>query len=338
MFPSPISVDLRRMAGKREKHRDRLNQLTDSFIYSEILPIISFKYVVCCSILSSKWRFLWTKMPRLNFSSHDFQNLQPHKIEEIIDGVLHLHSASTLEIFQVEAFLDDYNSACVCKWIEFAALKGVKNITLCNLVNMNTPGRKRRMEVPSSLFACNTLIKLEMVDLAFPKIPTNVEGFHYLKTCYLSHILGLNDEALQQLLGLCPLVENLGFEYCGQLRNLIISTPNLRYLSIEYCLKVKSLKTECPQLREIKLANSIFREDHPWSEFKLLECFSAVESVKSITLINYGGTYPPPNFNFTVLGCFLHLEELTIHGECFEERFMEEEEEPEDVTFPNLKK
>ncbi|KAJ0462859.1 putative F-box-like domain superfamily protein [Helianthus annuus] len=64
---------------------DRLSSLPDGLIH-KILYFISIKHAIQTSVLSSRWRFLWTSMPFLNFSRDDFSKLP--KFSKFVTHVL----------------------------------------------------------------------------------------------------------------------------------------------------------------------------------------------------------------------------------------------------------
>lgn len=64
-------MNCRRDRMRKNGERDRLSSLPDELIY-KILSFISLKNVVELSVLSSRWRYMWTSMPYLDFSRDDF--------------------------------------------------------------------------------------------------------------------------------------------------------------------------------------------------------------------------------------------------------------------------
>ncbi|KAM0059691.1 putative F-box domain, leucine-rich repeat domain superfamily, F-box-like domain superfamily [Helianthus debilis subsp. tardiflorus] len=64
---------------------DRLSGLPDELIH-KILSFIGIKQAIQTSVLSSRWRFIWTSMPYLNFSRDDFHRL--HNFSEFVTHVL----------------------------------------------------------------------------------------------------------------------------------------------------------------------------------------------------------------------------------------------------------
>ncbi|KAJ0427749.1 putative F-box domain-containing protein [Helianthus annuus] len=53
---------------------DRLSSLPDDLIH-KILSFVSIKQAVETSVLSPRWKYIWTSMPYLNFSNQDFWTL-----------------------------------------------------------------------------------------------------------------------------------------------------------------------------------------------------------------------------------------------------------------------
>ncbi|KAJ0785496.1 putative F-box-like domain superfamily protein [Helianthus annuus] len=65
---------------------DRLSVLLDDLIL-KILSFIGLKDAIQTSVLSSRWRFMWTSVPHLSFSSDDFSTM-----DNFSDSVTHVLS------------------------------------------------------------------------------------------------------------------------------------------------------------------------------------------------------------------------------------------------------
>ncbi|KAJ0914852.1 putative F-box domain, leucine-rich repeat domain superfamily, F-box-like domain superfamily [Helianthus annuus] len=64
---------------------DRLSVLPDDRIL-KILSFVGLKDAIRTSVLSPRWRHLWTSIPRLSFSSLDFRTI--HKLSDFVNHVL----------------------------------------------------------------------------------------------------------------------------------------------------------------------------------------------------------------------------------------------------------
>lgn len=190
--------------------RDRLSALSDELLCSHILSKLSLKDAIRCSMLSRRWRCLWTLLPRLNFVLL--------KNTEIIDNILFFHFAE-LESLKI-LFCVSQCEMSWKKWPMCASLKRVKQITL---------KIKPYMNVLPSLFSCDCLTFLKLVGFDLPRLPLNFCGFRDLRTCSLI-LITITGEILEKLIAKCPLLENLTVKECVGRINFKISTANLKYL------------------------------------------------------------------------------------------------------------
>ncbi|KAK8496071.1 hypothetical protein V6N13_124459 [Hibiscus sabdariffa] len=80
--------------GKKAKHDDRINNLSDS-ILSHILSSLPIKDAVSTSILSTKWRYLFVSMFNLDVDFHSFWRSPPHIVASFtnfMDKLLFFHT------------------------------------------------------------------------------------------------------------------------------------------------------------------------------------------------------------------------------------------------------
>ncbi|PWA62784.1 F-box domain, Leucine-rich repeat domain, L domain-like protein [Artemisia annua] len=82
-----ITFEYKPGSGKRmDVEVDRLSSLPDKLIY-KILSYVDIVYCVRSSVLSSRWRFLWTSMPSLNFASRELYK-SSSRYHEFVNNVL----------------------------------------------------------------------------------------------------------------------------------------------------------------------------------------------------------------------------------------------------------
>ncbi|GLJ45333.1 hypothetical protein SUGI_0954200 [Cryptomeria japonica] len=91
---------------------DRLSALSDDVLLKHIFSKISYRVVVRSSLLSQRWRFLWKKIPFLNFCCQDFEKQKDDKIQAIIDNAL-LHHDGRLCWLGLQIAMDEQlDSSC----------------------------------------------------------------------------------------------------------------------------------------------------------------------------------------------------------------------------------
>ncbi|GLJ45306.1 hypothetical protein SUGI_0953690 [Cryptomeria japonica] len=317
----------------RASATDRLSALSDDVLLNHILSKISYRDVVRSSLLSQRWRFLWRKIPILKFCSEDFEKQKDDKIQAIINNAL-LHLDARLHNLCLQVALDDPKAVDLNNWIRLAAEKQVERMEL----QITRRDRKMRFKASSiaelgdSIFRCDNLTTIIVNNINFPKVPTNFGTLRSLKTIYCVDIWNVDDAMFEGFMDLCPHLKNLMISSCFGLKNLNLRSFNLTYLNLGILRPDISLEIACPRLMEISLMDF-----GPFTGLKLLQGISRAESVKKIVLQNYntGNAVNRGIPSVTVLNSFPMLEELTIHGQCFQE--MTDEISVAEVTLPNLK-
>lgn len=128
----------------RRFKKDRISELPRS-LQETILGFLPTQDAVRTSILSKKWRYCWTMIPRLIFDhrlvsrllwksiEHDDPELRAHKFVTVINKVLLLHNGPILEFFLYfpEDFCDNQIiHEYIDQWIPLFSRKGIKQLTL----------------------------------------------------------------------------------------------------------------------------------------------------------------------------------------------------------------
>jgi hypothetical protein len=174
-----------------------------------ILSKIPIREAVRCSVLSQRWRFLYTQIPQLTLSPYLLLGpvtptleltLSPYpvlgpvtpdpffisKVDQIIFNILQWHSVDlkAFHLFNDTERTRDYpidnqwqfSSQSVCKWVQYAADKNVQHLNL---------GYSPVPEIlPPSLFSCTRLATLKLSNHILTAIPTHFSGFNHLITCF----------------------------------------------------------------------------------------------------------------------------------------------------------
>lgn len=253
--------------------RDIISTLPDA-VLSIILSKIPIREAVRCSILSKRWKFLYTQIPCLILSPFHLlhwtyaadnrfntsiietdEDLIPiiEFAENIISKLLLSH-LEDLEAFYLtnEVFglfrKWKFSFDSVCEWVERAAEKKVKNLTLSESPRRETPP-------PPALFFCTHLVTLTIYNYILSKIPTHFMGFRSLITCTFV-ALELTDTSLAHFTSLCPLLEELHIIFCDGLRNPVISAPNVTQVVVR-SEGLETLTVNCPNLRTMEVPGMI---------------------------------------------------------------------------------
>ncbi|XP_030960578.1 F-box/FBD/LRR-repeat protein At5g53840-like isoform X2 [Quercus lobata] len=228
--------------------QDRLSDLPDEILVS-ILSLLKLEERQRTSILSRRWRYLWTFVTcNLVF---DKSRLQPvwekYKCHEIsiadfrtalyserskfivwVNGVLELHQGDTIDEFRIFFDMDGTFSAVLDNWISFSRRKKVKKLSL-NLLSLG----RHKYSLTSQPFQSYSLESLTDLSL------TSVE---------------VTGEVLDYILSNCPFIEILHVEISRSLMNLKTSCPlpKLKHLKIIYCQNLKHIQIHAINLVSFK--------------------------------------------------------------------------------------
>lgn len=204
---------------------DFISDLPQSIIES-ILTRLPIRDAVKTCILSSKWRYRWTTLTHLVFDDkcvrlYNDRVLVENFLVKFITRALFLHHGP-IHKFQLST---SYLQCCpdIDQWILFLSRSDIKELVL-------ELGEGEWFRVPSCLFNCKKLTRLELFCCEFDPPPT-FKGFPCLKSLSLHQVL-VAPEAIEGLISSCPLLESLSLSYFDSLA-LNIRAPNLKYLCLE---------------------------------------------------------------------------------------------------------
>ncbi|ESQ39578.1 hypothetical protein EUTSA_v10001111mg [Eutrema salsugineum] len=273
---------------------DKISELSDDLLL-RILLHIPTKDAMATMVLSKRWRFVWTMMPKIEYKESKsicrlrwprrksvywflYESLKLHKapvIDSLCVKLGPLCPATDVDVEKLVAKVFDR----VVRELEF------KLLWSGNLISL-----------PNSLYTCDTLISLKLCHKIFIDFPS-LGCLPSLKTLCLSSVVYKDEVSLVRFLSSCPVLEKLLVKrkkadnvakFCVKVpsllffsyyschyeytRCLVIDTPALKHLSISY-LSVDHCSIEnMPCLDSAAISFSINCYDHD----KFLRCLSSV--------------------------------------------------------------
>ncbi|KAF5945380.1 hypothetical protein HYC85_015608 [Camellia sinensis] len=220
----------------KKMHRslsDIISNLPES-VKETILACLPIQDAVRTSVLSTKWRYTWTKLPQLVFDDTFCSDLfckTKDKLMTIIYQVLLFHHGP------IPKFTCSLSGLKSCsefdQLILFVSKKGIQELNL-NIQNGEL------YKLPSSLFSCLQLKILTLHSCIF-KSPPEFKGFSRLLKLELYEVV-VTADILSRLISSSPLLERLSLQNSTSIDCLEINAPNLRFLLCEIhagsiCLK-----------------------------------------------------------------------------------------------------
>ncbi|XP_010483164.1 PREDICTED: F-box/FBD/LRR-repeat protein At5g56420-like [Camelina sativa] len=226
---------------------DKISQLSDDVLI-KILSLLQTKDAVAMSILSKRWKSLWTLVPTLIFGEYPEDrededevpktNDESHCINmsQLVYGTLLLHKAPVLECFHL-------NRASGCSpseidlWVRIAVQRFVRDLTIGFCYEYGI------IRLPDRLFRCETLETLELKKVIFLEVPSQI-SFQSLKTLRLLFVKYVDEESFVRLISNSPVLEDLVVETChdDNVATFTINVPSLVSFSIRNTLQ--DLETE----------------------------------------------------------------------------------------------
>ncbi|KAL8112796.1 hypothetical protein AgCh_020188 [Apium graveolens] len=223
--------------------KDYVSYLPENII-DTILTKVPIRDAVRTSILSTKWRFLWSTMTQLVFDENCVP--PPFTLEKSVfdDGFLDIIEqpmgrktvAERFENFVLHFLLLHHGpvqkciistsylrrSADIGQWLLVLSRKDIKELVLGH------SSQTQLFHAPSHLFSCHQLTSLKLFRFELKRPPSKFQGFPCLKN--FSLVRGkVTLEVIEKLISGCPLLEKFEFIDMDNLA-FTIRAPNLKYL------------------------------------------------------------------------------------------------------------
>ncbi|CAL9216206.1 unnamed protein product [Arabidopsis halleri] len=180
--------------GCQQRIETRIYALPDDLLL-QILHHVPTKEAVATSILSKRWRYVWTMVPRLEFKDEGSES-----VGCFIEKSLQLHKAPKLDSLIVELGQNCPFNVDVGKWVENAVNRGVEELDF-KLLWTAEPTR-----LPMCLYTCDTLVDLTLSNQILVDVssPACLPSLLYLS---LHYVVYKDEESLVRLLSSSPVLK-----------------------------------------------------------------------------------------------------------------------------------
>ncbi|XP_075664534.1 F-box protein At4g22280-like [Castanea sativa] len=212
-----------------KKRRKRIDDLPDPII-QHILSYLSTEEAVRTSILSKRWKYLWTSIPKLDFDEVDLDRRM--MFMKFVERVLALHDPSDIKKFSLSCNVQ-YDTSHISAWICSVVMHKVQELYLY-LRNF-----QELLALPPCLFTCESLEILTLHMFHSLKLPSSI-SFSSLKFLALETVIFSDDHSTQQLFTGCPILEDLSIIDCiwKNVKAVCFSSPMLQrfFITDKYLL------------------------------------------------------------------------------------------------------
>ncbi|XP_059438677.1 putative F-box/LRR-repeat protein At5g54820 isoform X2 [Corylus avellana] len=259
-------------------------------ILSSIISLISVREAATTSILSKRWRYLWTTSSNLDLdpknmlglflcldhfkSQHtEWKQKQKGRFVRWANHILELYAGKKIDSFRVEYPLGSGHGCDVDRWIQFAIGMQVQSLSINLLEHYLSDLSRELYKFPYWLFdQAGRQSKIKHLSLKFCSlsIPANFNGLNSLSSLSLTRT-SLSQENVDNILNGCPSLEWFSMSECRCPFHLKLSSGcrflRLRHLRIFRCdplekveihdaLSIASIEYEAIMFGQVLLKNS----------------------------------------------------------------------------------
>ncbi|KAG7533942.1 F-box domain [Arabidopsis thaliana x Arabidopsis arenosa] len=172
--------------------RDEISLLPDDLLI-QILLLVPIKDAVATMILSKRWRYIWTLMPKLVYKD---SGDECESVWKFLDKFLELHKAPLLETLSIQLGEKRPIDVDVGKLVAKAVDRFV-----CEL-ELELHWTAELSSLPKSLYTCKTLVELTLSDKIIVDVPSSV-CLPSLNILRLFHVVFKDEDSLVRLISSC---------------------------------------------------------------------------------------------------------------------------------------
>lgn len=240
---------------------DRISSLPDEVLHNILSKLVIFDDIVQLSVLSKRWKYIWTTMPYLHFDIDQFcrkrgfyYEPKKEKFKDFINWVLISQRETKLVSFLLCVDPGDvFDKVDILRWIHAATRRNVQEVVL--EYNLSEP-----FELSFCLVTCESLQVLKLnLHGDILKLPNHF-GFRRLEMLHLEDV-ELSDEHFSScFFSKCHLLKSLILDECSleAMTLLFIASTSLisltilaDYYHVDDYIKCE-LRISCPNLKYFK--------------------------------------------------------------------------------------
>ncbi|XP_021843969.2 F-box/FBD/LRR-repeat protein At5g22660-like [Spinacia oleracea] len=212
---------------------DRLSSLPDALLI-DILSHLQIDCAVATSVLSRRWRHLWTGVTNFKFDCNDCR-VTSDKFSSVVVDLLRQLTSPKLRVFKLELnwLANLFNPGVAESCFREVCRRNVDQI----IVDPKEINLLDRLPIPACLFNSKSLVILNLRNVLEIDFPENVAiQLPNLKSLTLDHLVYV-PHCLESLFRSCPRLEDADLTFLSAGTQIILNIPalNLRSLRLGMC-------------------------------------------------------------------------------------------------------
>ncbi|ESQ41884.1 hypothetical protein EUTSA_v10013420mg [Eutrema salsugineum] len=249
------------------KGEDRISILPEPLL-CHILSFLTTEEAVWTSVLSSRWRYIWKWVPRLELDSSDFTN--DKTCVDFIDKFLNFQSKSYLREFklsidQSELSCENDNASLYGPCLARVDMRKIQHFQVEKKLGERSSFDD--IEIPLTLSVCEAMVCLK---LHFVRLNDSESlSLPCLKIMYLEDVIFPSDAAAEALISCSPVLEDL--KICLSKDDFVVSFTLKRADPVYSVKDGQSVVIDTPKLEYLSLMDY---------QFKIFKIINMSDSVK----------------------------------------------------------
>ncbi|XP_010429724.1 PREDICTED: putative F-box/FBD/LRR-repeat protein At1g78840 isoform X1 [Camelina sativa] len=232
---------------------DLISQLPEDLLH-QILLKLDTTGSVRTSVLSTRWRYLWQRVPGLDLYLFVFRD---NGLKGFVNRFLDLDKEKPL-INQFKLVFDGgqyetEGSNFINKWVNSVVARGVQHLVLFAYY-MASYYRKNDcpiIKLPGSISMCETLVHLELVNLGIHSFDS--VSLPRLETMHFKSVWFSSDAALERLISSSPLLRDLNIDKIWNVEFLRVRSQTLSSLNLNVPGRITGVAIDAPRLKRLSL-------------------------------------------------------------------------------------
>ncbi|XVF01856.1 hypothetical protein REPUB_Repub04eG0125200 [Reevesia pubescens] len=247
---------------------DRISDLPDVVLH-HILFHLPIKTIAQTSVLSKRWRSLWSSFPDLDFTSINPIGVPSTNMKPSNDKITSSHSLSAKRmdfISQVLALRDKHSDLRIlrfCAPLSFSRLNGlIRRAVRQNVQELDVEvATDDYFNFPRSVITSESLrvfkLRSRYPGFRLPPPPIMKGGFRSLHTLSLSLVILYSQPSLSDLFtdSSFPRLKKLNLDACFGLKHLKVSCLVLEDLTLQNCFQLHALDVSGGKLKRLRVAS-----------------------------------------------------------------------------------
>ncbi|KAL4649589.1 hypothetical protein ACB092_01G024700 [Castanea dentata] len=223
---------------------DIISDLPDSLL-SHILSFLPTRDSVATSILSSRWRPLWTLVPALHLDQRKLTENRNYSFADIVSGIWTVRDAisNPMPLHKLSIYwYQDCLPSDVNTWLRATNLRDLQELYLYIFTDVHQP-----LELPRSIYFSTALVVLKLISSILLDPPPACV-LPCLRILVLTRVKFANRDSLSTFLTACPVLLTLSltmydvnFEHWDEF-NVVVLVPTLKTLHLHWHVLSSSIK------------------------------------------------------------------------------------------------